>query len=112
MQSCETPTVEEMNGWPVEEVTKAYARLLKEFNRMTSSHTRLMRNIDQFDTDYSRRLEVSLSLLTGVIMKRMRRRSITIHPDDFAKFAVTSTVRMKTIGDGAIEYTLEGSFDE
>lgn len=94
----------------IEGLMKKIEKLTAENDRLTLFNKRLLNQLDQVDLAGKHRTEAGLTLMTGVILKKVKRRKVTVSNDEFLAFMETNTVNMKTDGEDAITYTLKGDF--
>lgn len=86
--------------------------LKKENARLRSMNDRLLRNIDGISLAAQKRVETASAVMAGVLLKNLRRRSVTVRLDDIVNFPSTNTVNMTADDTGDfITYSLDGDFD-
>lgn len=109
MQSFEPTPLAEISD---DQIREHYNALMEEFEHVQSMNDRLLRNLDRIKLSAEHEVETGMTVLTGVVLKKLKRRSVVVSSDDIVRFPSTNTALMTADEDGNITYKLEGPFDD
>lgn len=111
MLNSDNATPEQAKELSHEELIEAYKKLYSDNRRTKTTNKHVLSSVDRMTLNGEQRLETGMTIMAGVMLKKTKRRTVTVQAHDFESFMKTNTVKMTADKEDNITYTLEGDFN-